>query len=366
MAQINRRIIKIPAGIFLVICFFVIVSGIVFLRGSVVNDDHGVRYTVPAGASIRSVTQDLYALNIIRHPVLFDLLVNLEGNRHELKAGEYLFPKGTTPLSLLYQITHGTGMYHYSFTFIAGWNFRHLRDMLEKEPDLQHTSALMSDTAIMTYLGESTMSPEGRFFPDTYFFTKGSSDLLLLKRAFQKMQKTLNAAWQTRELGLPYDTQNEALIVASLVEKETGLARERPMIAGVIVNRLRKNMLLQIDPTVIYAAGANYDGTIYKKDLLSDNPYNTYKHKGLPPTPIAIPGLESINAALHPQHHGYYYFVAKNNSAASEGHQFSATLVEHNTAVTIAHENQIWMNNELISLYFVKTLGPIRDITHAK
>lgn len=361
MIQIKRRSLTIIAGILIFICLCFLILWISFLRGSLVSEQQGFRYTVSPGSSIKSVTHDLYLLNIIHHPFLFNLLVSLKGTQHELKAGDYLFPKGTTPVSLLNQITTGTGIFHYTFTIIAGWNFKHLRQVLEHEPNLQHTSASMSDAAIMTYLGQPTWSPEGRFYPDTYFFSKGSSDLLLLKRAFQKMQNKFNIAWQKREPGLPYATQNEALTVASLIEKETPLARERSIIAGVIVNRLKTNMLLQIDPTVIYAAGSHYNGIIYKKDLLADNPYNTYKHKGLPPTPIAIPGMESIEAALHPEHHNYYYYVAKNSAEPNEGHQFSKTLIEHNVAVMTIRENQPnpeYFNSDLIRSYFLKIILP--------
>jgi len=354
----KRRLLMIGAGILLSICLLLLIVWISFLRSSMVSDSQGIKYTVHQGASIKSVSYNLYSLNIIKYPFLFNLLVYLKGNKHELKAGEYLFPKGTTPVSLLNQITAGTGMFHYTFTIIAGWNFKHLREVLENEPNLQHVSASMSDAAIMAYLGQPALNPEGRFYPDTYYFSKGSSDLLLLRRAFQKMQNKLNDAWKKRDPQLPYQTQNEVLTVASLVEKETALDKERPVIAGVIINRLRKNMLLQIDPTVIYAAGAHYDGTIYKADLLSNNPYNTYKHKGLPPTPIAIPGMESIQAALHPQHHDYYYFVAK-SSVADEGHQFSTTLIEHNAAVVNARQNQRkseYFNDQLIRSYFLKRI----------
>ncbi len=361
MVQNRHRIRIAIAGLFVFICLWLSIAWLTFLYGSIVKDEQGFRYTVPPGASLKSVVHDLYLLNIIQHPSLFNFLVNLKGTQHELKAGDYLFPKGTTPVSLLNQITTGTGIFHYTFTIIAGWNFKHLREVLGRDPNLQHTSAAMSDAAIMTYLGQPTWSPEGRFFPDSYFYDKDSSDLLLLKRAFQKMQNKLNSAWKNREPGLPYDTQDEVLTVASLIEKETPLAKERPVIAGVIINRLKKNMLLQMDPTVIYAAGTHYNGTIYKTDLLANNPYNTYKYKGLPPTPIAIPGMESIEAALHPEHHNYYYYVAKNGAEPNEGHQFSTTLSQHNMAVMNVRENQPkpdYFNNDLIRSYFLKRFLP--------
>lgn len=359
--QNRYRILIAIAGMFIFICLWLSIAWLSFLRGSIINEEQGYRYIVPQGASLKSVTNDLHHLNIIRHPVFFNFLVDLKGIRHELKAGDYLFPKGTTPVSLLNQITTGTGIFHYTFTIIAGWNFKHLREVLEREPNLQHTSSSMTDAAIMTYLGQPNLNPEGRFYPDSYFFSKDSSDLLLLKRAFQKMQNKLNAAWNKRESGLPYSTQNEVLTVASLIEKETPLDKERPVIAGVIVNRLKSNMLLQIDPTVIYAAGVHYNGTIHKADLLADNPYNTYKHKGLPPTPIAIPGMESIEAALHPEHHHFYYYVAKNTAIPSEGHQFSATLIEHNIAVVNTRENETkpnYFNDDLIRAYYLKIVLP--------
>jgi len=366
MFQKRRAIITITS-IFLFVFLGLFVALMIFLRSSIVSDEKGIRYLVQPGASIKSVSQDLYTQKIINHPFLFNMLVYLKGNKHELKAGDYLFRKGTTPLSLFNQITSGTGMFHYTFTIIAGWNFKHLREMLLNEPDLQHTSATLSDAAIMSYLGAPALSPEGRFFPDTFYFVKGSSDLLLLKRSFQKMQNKLNIAWANREVGLPYLTQNEALTVASLIEKETALNKERPIIAGVILNRLKKDMLLQIDPTVIYAAGDHYNGTIYKTELLSNNPYNTYKHKGLPPTPIAIPSMDSINAAMHPQHHNFYYFVVKNNTTEG-GHQFSATLAEHNVAVLIARLNQPieFFNNDLIKSYFLKIVFNSKDGLNAK
>jgi UPF0755 protein len=343
----------------LIVCL----SFLITWRMPIVSDEQGVKYTVPEGASIKSVAHDLYLLNVIKYPTFFNLLVYVKGNKHELKAGEYLFPKGTTLMSLLTQITTGSGMINHTFTIVAGWNFRHLRAVLESEPNLQHTSATLTNAEIMKRLGHPELQPEGWFFPDTYYFVKGSSDMILLKRSFQLMRNKLTEAWKKRDPGLPYQTQEEALTVASLVEKETGLDQERPLIAGVIVNRLKKNMLLQIDPTVIYAAGANYNGTIYKTDLQSASPYNTYVHKGLPPTPIAIPSMKSILAALHPMHHDYYYFVAKNDGTDG-GHQFSATLTEHHEAISMAKKNQSeksYFNDKLINSYLLKWVFPRLD-----
>lgn len=358
MITITKRTLKIVATTITTLCLIILFSWIIFLSTPLVTDEQGFKYTVAPGASLKSVVNDLYSLNVIKHPALFNFLVYLKGGTHELKAGEYFFQKGTRPTKLLKQIVTGSGMVYHTLTIVAGWNFRHLRDVLDKDPNLQHASTAMSDAAIMQALGSPGLMPEGWFYPDTYYFIKGSTDLALLKRSFHLMQKKLNNVWKKRELGLPYQTQEEVLTVASLVEKETALDKERPVIAGVIANRLRKNMLLQIDPTVIYAIGKHYNGIIYKTDLSSDSPYNTYKHKGLPPTPIAIPGMVSIQAAMHPQHHNFYYFVARNATTAEGGHQFSETLAEHYQAIAIAKQNQIqsYFNDYLINSYLFKQL----------
>lgn len=181
----------------------------------------------------------------------------------------------------------------------------------------------------MSRISSSDVDPEGEFFPETYYYTKDVSDLVILKRAYDLMQSRLSEAWQMRAADLPYQNAYEALIAASLIEKEAYFASERPLIAGVLVNRLKKNMLIQFDPTVIYGLGLRYDGTIHKKDLLENTPYNTYVRKGLPPTPIAMPSMASIEAALHPDNTDYLYFVARKDKS----HQFSKTLPEHHAAV---------------------------------
>ncbi|EKD73484.1 MAG: hypothetical protein ACD_45C00303G0006 [uncultured bacterium] len=355
-----HRVLIAIVTIILMVCAWFLITWVSFLRSPIIFNEQGMEYVVPEGASIRLVVHDLYLLNVIKRPVFFNLLVYLRGDKHELKAGEYLFPKGTTPVSLLTQITTGSGMVYHTFTIVAGWSFHTLRGALEKDPNLRHASASMSNAAIMDYLGHPELKPEGWFFPDTYYFVKGSSDLVLLKRAFQMMQRKLNDAWKKRDSDLPYQTQQEVLTVASLIEKETGVDRERSMIAGVIVNRLRKDMLLQIDSSVIYGVEPHFTGVIRRKDLLSKNPYNTYVNKGLPPTPIAMPGMESIEAALHPKRHNYYYFVAKNYDPDG-GHQFSTTLAEHYKAVANAkrkHSRNEFFNDNLIRAYFLKLVLP--------
>ncbi len=354
MTLLNHRVLIAGATAIVALCVWFLLSWILFLRAPLVSDDQGLKYVIPEGSSIHYVIHDLYLLNVIKHPYLFSLLVTLRHDQHLLKAGEYLFPKGVTAPRLLDQITTGSGMVYHTFTIVAGWSFKHLRRVMDKNPDLQHSSQL-SNADIMAKLGHPGVDPEGWFYPDTYFFMKGSSDIALLKRALRMMETKLDEAWKQREPGLPYKTPYDALIAASLIEKETGIEQERAWIAGVIVNRLRKDMLLQIDPTVIYDVGARFDGKIYKEDLLRNTPHNTYFHKGLPPTPIAIPSMDSIIAALHPKHHDYIYFVAKGD--ADSEHQFSRTFKEHSEAIIQAKKRKYrptYFNSNLVRYYFMK------------
>ncbi len=351
-------LLRVLISFFLLTVFVFFLAWQLCLHTSVVSDEHGVKYTVAKGASIKSVTQELYQANIIKHPWFFEMLILLHDKQHSLKAGEYLFARGTTAAHLLLQITTGTGLAYHSFTVISGWNFKQLRQELLTHGDLQHLSLTLSDQAIMAKMGNAALSPEGEFFPDTYYFVAGTSDLTILKMAFNLMQKKLQDAWLRRDAGLMFKTPVEALNVASLVEKEAKVAKDRSLIAGVILNRLHANMPLQIDPTVIYAIGDKYDGTIHRQDLKTKSPYNTYLNKGLPPTPIAMPSMDSIEAVLHPDHHAYLYFVAKNDGYGE--HQFSETLAEHNLAVAAAERNKAqrgFFNEELIKKYMKKGLS---------
>lgn len=327
-----------------------------FIHTPVVLNEPGITYKLHAGASIKSVVHELYQQKIIRHPSLFSALAYLRGDAHALKKGEYFFPKGTTPSQMLDQMITATGLVQHSFTILPGWNFRQLREALNNDEDLRHLTSAQSDATIMQRLGQSTVSPEGQFYPDTYFFIADTSDLALLRRAMRTMQARLTHAWQYRSPSIPFKTPYEALIAASLVEKEARLDKERPIIAGVLINRLQKNMLLQFDPTVIYGLGLRYDGKIYKHDLTEDTPYNTYVHKGLPPTPIAMPGLQSINAVLHPKEHDYLYFVATGDHVS---HQFTRTLAEHYSAVQTAKlyqsDSPSWFfNSNLMKEFLLK------------
>ncbi len=215
------------------------------------------------------------------------------------------------------------------FSIIEGWTFNQFRTALNTNPAIRHDSTSLPEAEILRRIGAAEPYAEGLFFPDTYYFVKGTSDLALLKRAYKTMQLHLQESWQERTLNLPFKSAYEALILASIVEKETGQASDRSMIAAVFINRLRKGMLLQTDPTVIYGLGENFDGNLRKRDLLADTSYNTYTRTGMPPTPIALPGLASIQATLHPASTDALYFVARGNGSS----QFSNTLNEHNNAV---------------------------------
>lgn len=301
---------------------------IYFLFSSVVSDDKGYVYYLKPGISKHALIYDLEQLGIIKHPIAL-LIYALPQKNAALKTGEYYFAKGSTEHSIWKQITTGTGIYYRRFTIIPGWTFKQVRNALLKAQSLQQTTEKMNDVQIMQGLGYPNLSPEGEFFPETYKYKRNDTDFSILQRAFKLMQDKLATLWQTRAVDLPYQTSYEALIIASLIEREAYLDTERPVIAGVILNRLSKNMLLQIDATVIFGLGDNYTGKIYKQDLQLDTPYNTYLHKGLPPTPIAMPGLASLQAALHPEQNLFYYYVAKGNGS----HEFSSTLDEHHAAI---------------------------------
>ncbi len=323
---------------YMLLCMLVVVCAIAgwgwhVLFSPVVTDAAGVVYTLKSGAKKQQVIADLKELGLIRHPITFSIYAYPQIDAH-LKEGEYLFPQGSTNFSIWHQLVTGRGQLVHAFTIIPGVSFAQIKLLLAQSNYFHHVVGALTDQQIMSAVGEPNMSPEGFFFPDTYHYTKGISDLVILKRAFDLMQKKLNAAWEARDSNLPYQSAYEALIVASLVEKEAHLSAERPIIAGVIINRLRKGMLLQIDPTVIYGMGDSYQGKIFKSNLTADTPYNTYIHKGLPPTPIAMPSLSSIQAALHPAYHNFYYFVAMGDGS----HQFTTTLLEHHQAVDAANK----------------------------
>lgn len=260
--------------------------------------------------------------------IYLKLYARLSGKADQIKAGEYELQPGMNSLDLLSMLVSGKAMLH-EIQLIEGWNFKQILAAVKANPNLVHTLETSEPTAIMQAIDQETLHPEGRFFPDTYRFTKETTDVAFLRRAFSTMQIVLNQEWAQREPDLPYKSPLEALIMASIVEKETGAASERAQIAGVFVRRLLLGMRLQTDPTVIYGMGERFNGNLRRADLLADTPYNSYTRKGLPPTPICSPGRAAIHAALHPAEGKTLFFVARKDGT----HQFSETLRQHNNAV---------------------------------
>ena len=299
-----------------------------FIKTPLNLPEQGLVYELKSGATIRSVAADLKTRGVLNKPLLLRLLARWTGQASRLKAGEYRLAAGSTPPQLLELLTSNRVIQH-GMTIIEGWSFKQMMAAVRREPSLIQTLEGLDDEALMARLGLEGVHPEGRFFPDTYHYPKGTSDAEFLLRAYQRMHAFLQTAWEKRQEGLPLKTPYEALILASIIEKETGIPSERARIAGVFIRRLNKGMRLQTDPTVIYGMGDAYDGNIRRRDLTTDTPYNTYVRKGLTPTPIAMPSGEAIEAALHPEPGEALYFVATGDG----GHHFSATLEEHNQAV---------------------------------
>lgn len=287
-----------------------------------------VEIIVKPNSSVPSVARQVQRGGVPIDPRLFELLARLTGRGGALKAGGYRFEPGVTPMAVIDRIARGE-VNHHVLTVIEGWEFKRMRAAIDAHPALRHDSRGMSEAELLKAIGATEASAEGLFFPDTYLFARDSSDIDLYRHAYRAMQRRLTEAWNARAPDLPYRSPYEALILASIVEKETGRAVDRPMIAAVFVNRLRKNMMLQTDPTVIYGLGEVFDGNLRKRDLLADTPYNTYTRAGLPPTPIALPGLASLAAATAPAATDALYFVARGDGTS----HFSTTLPEHNRAV---------------------------------
>jgi UPF0755 protein len=288
----------------------------------------GLVYTLEAGSSVSRLASDLRQRNVLHNPLYLRLLARWEGQAARLQAGEYHIPQGTTPDQLLALLVSGRVINH-ALTLVEGWTFRQVMAAIQGHGVLQDTLAGLSDEEIMAHIGHVGEHPEGRFFPDTYLFPRGTTDVDFLLRAYGAMERILQAEWEQRDGGLPLKSPYEALILASIVERETGVVAERPEIAGVFVRRLQKGMRLQTDPTVIYGMGERFDGNIRRADLRADTPYNTYLIRGLTPTPICMPSGDAIRAALHPADGDSLYFVSRGDGS----HQFSATLDEHNRAV---------------------------------
>lgn len=285
-------------------------------------------FNVMPGTHLRSLSVMLEREGVIGNAPVFWLLGRVLGKGAALKAGVYTLDKPLTPLALYGMIERGE-VSQAVVQFIEGWNWREVRAALAAQPLLKHESAGMSDAELLQAIGAEESHPEGLLFPDTYSFAPHSSDLNVLRHAYRMQREKLMAAWETRAPGLPYRTPYDALIMASIIEKETGAASERPQIAGVFINRLRLGMRLQTDPTVIYGLGERFDGRLRRVDLQTDTPYNTYTRDGLPPTPIAMPSEAAIQAALNPATTDALYFVSRNDGT----HVFSSNLDAHNRAV---------------------------------
>lgn len=287
-----------------------------------------VDLSIEPGTSGREVAIAVVEAGVPVNALLLHACFRLSGQSRLIRAGSYELDRDTTPRSLLQKLVRGEEALR-SITLVEGWTFRQVRENLAKAEQLRPDSAPLSPEDIMAQLGKPGVHPEGRFFPDTYTYSKGSSDIAVLKRALRAMDKRLEAAWALRAPQSPLKTPDEALVLASIVEKETGAPKDRPSIAAVFSNRLRIGMRLQTDPTVIYGMGTAFDGNLRKKDLLTDTPWNTYTRTGLPPTPIAMPGKASLLAAVQPAPSKALYFVARGDGSS----QFSNTLDEHNRAV---------------------------------
>ncbi len=324
---------RLKLFLFLILASMVLAGGWLIMQVNTYLDaplplHEPVGYELRSGSNFIGVLNELSQQGIVTKPRYLRWYGRISGLDRRIKAGEYQLQAGMTPRQLIALLTSGK-VRQYSLTIVEGWTFRQMMDLVRHSRELKQTLNGLDGAAIMERLGQPGVHPEGWFLPDTYHFPKGMKDLAFLRRANQAMQAVLDSEWARRAENLPYKTPYEALIMASIVEKETGLASERRAIAGVFVRRLKKGMRLQTDPTVIYGMGERYQGNIRKSDLLRDTAYNTYRRGGLPPTPIALPGRDAIHASLHPDDSDNIYFVARGDGS----HQFSATLKQHNEAV---------------------------------
>lgn len=295
----------------------------------------GIEFELKSGMSSHQIANQLQKQGVLRHSRFFVLMAHLKNSTHQLKAGEYRLHQGQTASDVMNDFINGN-VFLRTVTIVPGWTIEKVLDEFHQLVYLRHDLKTLSFEQMRQKLGIKQASMEGLFWPETYSFAKNTDESDILIKAHHMMMSVLTQEWNKRDLGLMYQDPYEALIVASLVEKETALDSERPIIAGVILRRIQKNMYLQIDPTVIYALGARFSGSLSRSDLRYQSPYNTYLNKGLPPTPIAIPGLASLQAALHPDKSDVLYFVTNGNG----GHVFSSTLEEHNKAVRKMREHQ--------------------------
>ncbi len=342
MASAFKRIFRIVALLALLSLAAAVAGGAwlwqkqqAFVDQPLAGLQEGGTVEVASGDSFAAVLRKLRAAGVgDGHDLQWRWLARELDAAGNLKVGEFALEPGTTPRDLLVRMRDGR-IIQYRFTLVEGWNIRQLRRALDGADPLRHQTTDLDDAALMKALGLDGVHPEGRFLPDTYLYSRSDSDLDILRRAHAAMEKALAEAWEARDPGVPLKSAEEALILASIIEKETGVADERPQIAGVFARRLQKGWLLQTDPTVIYGLGSAYDGNIRKRDLLTDTPYNTYTRKGLTPTPIAMPSREALHAAVNPAPGEAMYFVALGDG--TRGHAFSVTYAEHQAAV-----NRYW------------------------
>jgi peptidoglycan lytic transglycosylase G len=287
-----------------------------------------LEFSIRQGSGLRGATRQIMDAGVAMPAWQFVVLARASGAQGRVKAGSYQIAAGATPFQILRKITQGE-FAQADVVLIEGWTFKQLRAALDANAELRHDSTGIPDAEIMAKLGDPDLAPEGQFFPDTYVFAKGDSDYAVLGRAHRVMRQRLQTAWDQREPKLPLATPYDALILASIVEKETGLATDRGMVAAVFLNRLRLGMRLQTDPSVIYGMGEKFDGNLRKRDLTTDHPFNTYTRSGLPPHPIAMPGAASLEAVMHPARTDALYFVSRGDGTS----EFSRNLNDHNRAV---------------------------------
>jgi len=310
-----------------------------FLHKPLKISENGLVFTIPIGTSVYKIGRNLVAAGVLKSSTKFLVSVYLKGDAHKLKAGEYLIKPGTTALDLINQLRDGK-VIQYALTIVPGWTFERLMLEINQSPKIQQSLTGLTAAEIMAKLGHPTEHPEGQFFPETYYYTAGTTDVAILKRAYNSLQQKLVSLWNNQKLkqasssslsaSSPLKSAYDALILASIIEKESSVIDEYRDIAGVYTRRLIKNMPLQADPTVIYGAGKDYKGSITSEMLVNLNPYNTYQKLGLPPTPIALPSARALEAALNPKEDDTFYFVAKPDG---KGHIFTKNLADHNTAV---------------------------------
>jgi UPF0755 protein len=330
MHTLKRLLLAITLAIILFIAWLYL-----HVHSSITLPTTPYEFSIRPSSNLKQVAQHLADAGVIRTKWSLILLARYLNQESAIKAGDYQLTRNLTQIALLKYLTQGDAK-QTEIKFIEGWTFAQLRKVLNEHPAIKSDTVDLTDQEILQRIGASEVAAEGLFFPDTYYFIKGDSDISILQRAYQTMQNYLHASWALRTESLPLATPYEALILASIIEKETGIASDRAEIAGVFINRLRKGMRLQTDPTIIYGLGQQFDGNLRKQDLLADQAYNTYTRAGLPPTPIALPSLASIRAALNPAETDALYFVAKGNGES----QFSTNLTEHNKAVNKYQKQQ--------------------------